>query len=104
MQFEAAPPADVNQTPPTRCPVGVTARACAVPFRPAPSGTHAEPFQRATWLAARAPIAVKSPAATRSPPGITARAFTGALAPPPSGDHAEPFHRATWLAASPPAV
>src|SRR5262245_52702215 len=80
----ATPPACVNQPPTMRSPLGMVAKAVAVPLRPAPSGDQVVPFHRAIRLAAMPPAEVNEPAATRSPLGSAASALVASFMPVPN--------------------
>src|SRR3990170_1340711 len=84
------PPPTRGLKPATRSPFGSGTSALTRPSIPEPSGDHAPPLQRATWLAPTVPATVKSPPATRSPFASVAKARTAPPNPGASDDQPAP--------------
>src|SRR5262245_52448517 len=92
MLCASTPLAVVKKPPATTSPFASDATALTSSFKPAPSGDHDDPFQRAMLIVATPPF------------GSLVRVLTVPLMPVPSCDHDAPFQRAMLFAATPPAV
>src|SRR5262245_54404396 len=106
-------PALLKEPPTTTSPVDRTAAAAAVtpdaPLTPVPSWCHCEPSHRATRLAGRPPMVVKSPPARSDPSGRSVSIRIDELAGPlpeplPKGDQVDPSQLAMFPVRAAPAL